>query len=110
MRDKVTSIAEAMATVQNGDTVCTSGFVGIGVPDALLTGLEERFLKTGEYGNHHAEASCARRPHRSRPSREEAGRGARGEAFLACQNNAWVTPGRGQQRIAEGHQPLVHLG
>ena len=48
MRDKVTSIAEAMATVQNGDTVCTSGFVGIGVPDALLTGLEERFLKTGE--------------------------------------------------------------
>ena len=48
MRDKVTSIAEAMATVQSGDTVCTSGFVGIGVPDALLTGLEERFLKTGE--------------------------------------------------------------
>jgi Coenzyme A transferase len=37
-----------MATVQSGDTVCTSGFVGIGVPDALLTGLEERFLKTGE--------------------------------------------------------------
>ena len=48
MRDKVTSIAEAMATVQSGDTVCTSGFVGIGVPDALLKGLEERFLKTGE--------------------------------------------------------------
>ena len=48
MRDKMTSIAEAMATVQSGDTVCTSGFVGIGVPDALLTGLEERFLKTGE--------------------------------------------------------------
>jgi propionate CoA-transferase len=48
MRDKVTSIAEAMATVQSGDTVCTSGFVGIGVPDALLKDLEERFLKTGE--------------------------------------------------------------
>jgi propionate CoA-transferase len=48
MRDKVTSIAEAMATVQSGDTVCTSGFVGMGGPDALLKGLEERFLKTGE--------------------------------------------------------------
>jgi propionate CoA-transferase len=48
MRDKVTSVAEAMATIQSGDTVCTSGFVGIGVPDALLKGLEERFLKTGE--------------------------------------------------------------
>ena len=48
MRDKVTSIAEAMATVQSGDTVCTSGFVRISVPDALLKGLEERFLKTGE--------------------------------------------------------------
>lgn len=48
MRNKVTSIAEAMATVQSGDTVCTSGFVRISVPDALLKGLEERFLKTGE--------------------------------------------------------------
>ena len=36
MRNKVTSAAEAVAVVQSGDAICTSGFVGIGVPDALL--------------------------------------------------------------------------
>jgi len=48
MRNKVTSAAEAVAVVQNGDTLCTSGFVGIGVPDELLLALEERFVKTAE--------------------------------------------------------------
>ena len=48
MRDKVTSAAEAVAVIQSGDTVCTSGFVGIGVPDELLLALEKRFLDTGE--------------------------------------------------------------
>src|SRR6476659_9394525 len=48
MRNKVTSAAEAVAIVQSGDAVCTSGFVGIGVPDALLVALERRFLDTGE--------------------------------------------------------------
>ena len=32
MRNKVTSAAEAVAIVQSGDAICTSGFVGIGVP------------------------------------------------------------------------------
>ena len=48
MRNKVTSAAEAVAIVQSGDAICTSGFVGIGVPDALLVALERRFVETGE--------------------------------------------------------------
>lgn len=48
MRDKITTAAEAIAVVQNGDTICTSGFVGIGVPEALLTALENRFLATAQ--------------------------------------------------------------
>jgi hypothetical protein len=40
-------------------------------------------------------------PHRSLPS----SRSTVGEALKALE-----TAGRGQQRIAEGHQPLVHLG
>src|SRR6201989_3015372 len=48
MRNKVTSVAGAVAVVQSGDAICTSGFVGIGVPDALLVALERRFVETGE--------------------------------------------------------------
>lgn len=51
MRDKITTAAEAVALIQNGDTFCTSGFVGIGTPDALLTALEQRFLETGQPRN-----------------------------------------------------------
>jgi propionate CoA-transferase len=50
-RDKVVSLAEAVALVRSGDTVCTSGFVGIGTPDGLLAGLEQRFLDSGEPRN-----------------------------------------------------------
>ncbi len=48
MRRKVLSGAEAAALVHSGDTVTTSGFVGIGVPEALLEAVEARFLDTGE--------------------------------------------------------------
>ena len=48
MRNKITSAAEAVAIIQSGDAICTSGFVGIGVPDALLVALEQRFVDTGE--------------------------------------------------------------
>jgi propionate CoA-transferase len=48
MHNKITSAAEAVAIVQSGDAICTSGFVGIGVPDALLVALERRFIDTGE--------------------------------------------------------------
>ncbi len=44
---KVQSVAEAVATIPSGAVLTTSGFVGIGVPEALLAALEERFLATG---------------------------------------------------------------
>ncbi|MGY2048010.1 acyl CoA:acetate/3-ketoacid CoA transferase [Methylobacterium sp. JK268] len=47
MRDKIVTAAEAVAVIQSGDALCTSGFVGIGVPDALLSALGQRFLDTG---------------------------------------------------------------
>src|SRR3954464_315936 len=47
MRNKIVTAAEAVAVIQTGDALCTSGFVGIGVPDALLVALEKRFLETG---------------------------------------------------------------
>jgi propionate CoA-transferase len=46
-RNKVISAADAARIVFNGDTVATSGFVGIGFPEALAVALEERFLATG---------------------------------------------------------------
>src|SRR3954453_22423546 len=48
MQDKFVTPAEAVAVIQSGDALCTSGFVGIGVPDELLVALERRFLDTGE--------------------------------------------------------------
>jgi propionate CoA-transferase len=47
-RNKVATLEEAAALVRDGDTFCTSGFVGIGTPDALLKGIEDRFLACGE--------------------------------------------------------------
>jgi propionate CoA-transferase len=48
MRHKITSAAEAAALVRSGDTIATSGFVGIGTPDELLAALAERFAADGE--------------------------------------------------------------
>jgi propionate CoA-transferase len=47
MRKKIVSAAEAAALIKDGDTLTTSGFVGIGVPDEMLTAIEARFLETG---------------------------------------------------------------
>src|SRR3954470_10753082 len=47
MRNKIVTATEAVAVIQTGDALCTSGFVGIGVSDALLVALEKRFLETG---------------------------------------------------------------
>jgi propionate CoA-transferase len=44
---KVTSAREALARVRDGDTVATTGFVGIGFAENLAVALEERFLATG---------------------------------------------------------------
>jgi len=43
----VTSIDEAVARILPGSTLATSGFVGIGTPDALLEGLARAFQATG---------------------------------------------------------------
>ncbi|MEP2530653.1 CoA-transferase [Shimia sp.] len=47
MPNKVISAEAAARLVSDGDTVTTSGFVGIGVPEALLKALETRFTDTG---------------------------------------------------------------
>ena len=46
MPDKRISADAAAALIHAGDTVTTSGFVGIGVPETLLKALEKRFLDT----------------------------------------------------------------
>jgi propionate CoA-transferase len=46
LKNKIVSTDEAIAIIQDGDTVACSGFVGIGTPDELLAGLEKRFAET----------------------------------------------------------------
>lgn len=48
MANKIISVEAAANLIASGDTVTTSGFVGIGVPEFLLKGLEDRFLKSSE--------------------------------------------------------------
>ena len=48
MRNKVVCREDAIALIRDGDTICTSGFVGTGTPDELLAGLEQRFTDTGK--------------------------------------------------------------
>lgn len=48
MQSKIVTAEEAVAVIRDGDTLCNSGFVGIGVPEALLAALEQRFLQTGK--------------------------------------------------------------
>jgi propionate CoA-transferase len=45
LKNKIVSADEAIAIVRDGDTVCVSGFVGIGTPDELIIALERRFMK-----------------------------------------------------------------
>ncbi len=44
---KVVSAAQALQLVQDGDTVASSGFVGIGFAENLAVALEQRFLAQG---------------------------------------------------------------
>ena len=48
MRHKIITAAEAAALVRSGDTIVTSGFVGIGTPDELLVALSERYAADGQ--------------------------------------------------------------
>lgn len=43
MKDKIVSPEAAAALIRDGDTITTSGFVGIGVPDQLLKAVADRF-------------------------------------------------------------------
>ncbi len=43
MVDKIVNLEDAIALIGDNDTVCVSGFVGIGTPECLLRGIEERF-------------------------------------------------------------------
>ena len=45
-RNKVTSLEDAVALIHSGDTICTSGFVGIGTPDGAAGRAGARFLET----------------------------------------------------------------
>ncbi len=47
LQNKIISADEALAVIQDGETIAISGFVGIGVPDELILALERRFLATG---------------------------------------------------------------
>ena len=42
---KIVSAREAVRLIQDGDTVATGGFVGIGFPENIAVALEERFLE-----------------------------------------------------------------
>lgn len=47
MQNKVVTADDAVSVIRDGDTVCISGFVGVGTPDELLIALEKRFVETG---------------------------------------------------------------
>lgn len=51
MKNKVVPLEDAVALIHDGDTICTSGFVGIGTPEELLDGLEQRFIDTKSPSN-----------------------------------------------------------
>ena len=36
MRNKIVDAAEAVAIIRSGDTVASSGFVGVGTPDEII--------------------------------------------------------------------------
>lgn len=51
MKNKIVSADDAVALIQDGDTLCISGFVGTGTPEELIIALEKRFLTTGSPKN-----------------------------------------------------------
>jgi len=47
-KGKVVTAEEAVRLIQDGDTLATGGFVGIGAAEALAVALQERFTATGK--------------------------------------------------------------
>ncbi|MDH5208631.1 MAG: malonate decarboxylase subunit alpha, partial [Burkholderiaceae bacterium] len=47
-KGKIVSAREAVQLVHDGDTVATTGFVGIGFPENIAVALEQRFLESSE--------------------------------------------------------------
>ena len=47
-RHKIVTAIEAVRLIQDGDTIATSGFVGIGFPENIAVALEQRFLESEE--------------------------------------------------------------
>ncbi|MBT4077855.1 MAG: acyl CoA:acetate/3-ketoacid CoA transferase, partial [Gammaproteobacteria bacterium] len=45
MNNKVITAEQAAEIIKDGQTIATGGFVGIGVPEALLCAIQKRFLK-----------------------------------------------------------------
>ena len=69
VRDKVVSAAEAVAIIRPGDMVATSGFVGVGTPDAIFVALEKRFLASGRAAR--PGPAVRRRPRRRQGARAQ---------------------------------------
>ena len=62
LKNKIVSADEAIAIIRDGDTICVSGFVGIGTPDELIIALERRFLKERPpFRSHSGLRRCPRR-------------------------------------------------
>jgi len=51
MKDKLVSAEDAIALIEDGDTLCLSGFVGTGTPEDLIIALEKRYIETGSPKN-----------------------------------------------------------
>ena len=47
-KGKIVTAREAVQLIRDGDTVATTGFVGIGFPENIAVALEQRFLESSE--------------------------------------------------------------
>ena len=60
-KGKIVSAVEAVRLIQNGDTVATGGFVGIGFAEEIAIALEELFVSKGDSGGE-GKPGCSNSP------------------------------------------------